>query len=246
MPRSPDITAIEKKGWEFEQKGFQERNVESLLKVLNKKEATEALTEIGKLNEETWRNVRSSVADLRAFVEMGGVSALITIFEGRVKDVVTLQLESALAPIKTSLTLVIDDFLSPAYDSIAAIATQLSGFVEENTYGTFIGALIGEAFGGDTGSFFGGIAGAAVEQGLKLLAIWWKDEWPKLITNIMTKIKDWWASLVPGGPGDAEGEWEWVFIGGQWMLRKKTPPDYDPGPGQTPEGYIEYREEHYF
>lgn len=157
MPKDVDI----RPGQTFHLPAAQEKNVESLLKVLSKKEATEALSEIGKLNNSGWNDIKESVIGLNEFMISGGVSSM----GQQIKDVIELQIEAILTPITNEINQIIVDAFNPILEKLSPLINDLSQFIAENKEGALIGAIIGMLLpGGAITAAIGAVVGALIQE----------------------------------------------------------------------------------
>jgi len=122
-------------------KGQQERNLDNLMKIFSKKEATQALTEMAKVKASTWTDIKDTVSDLRDLTLAGGVGNMIENIKGNVD----LTIADALSPLANDVNQLIADWMT---DNITPILTgivgNLSDFVTDNSAGSLIGGIIGE------------------------------------------------------------------------------------------------------
>lgn len=205
-------------------KGLQERNLDTLLKIFSKKEATEAITAIGKMEANTWIQVRDTVRDLKDVVAMGGVGTIVD----NLTESIQLRLDQAMAPINNQLSSIVTDTLGPIYADLQALATDMAAFVADGPTGAFWGSMVGSIWG-ELGQLMGGLIGAGVEQGIILLAIWWRDEWPKFLKEVIGNIKEWWKDVdIISKIGEAFTEWylgivEDIAPGATEFIRENRP-----------------------
>ena len=101
---------------------IQEKNLQHLIKVLGTKQSTDALTELGDTDKETWKNIRESVVGIRDFVIAGGISQ----FKAEIKEIVNEQVQGALSPLYNELQPLINE----AYKILEPIMPYLVEFVK--------------------------------------------------------------------------------------------------------------------
>ncbi|BDI54971.1 MAG: tail tape measure protein [Lokiarchaeia virus VerdaV4] len=202
---------IAERDWEFEKKGYQERNIDSLLQILKKKEATDALKALGDVDAESWVNMNSTVATLKDIIDLGGASIVVGDIKEHVKGVVEANVALALAPLKNEISVMMTDALGPIYSIINDIGNDLGDLVTDYKTGAFWGALAG-SYWGDYAVMAGAIMGAAIQAWWEEhFVVWWTEEWPKLIRAILDNL-----GKGVMGLGGAIGEgwedfWEWVM-----------------------------------
>ena len=85
---------------------IQDKNMESLIKVLGTKQSIDALTAIGDTDKETWKNIHESVVGIRDFVIAGGISQ----FKAEIKEIVNDQVYGALSPLLNEFQPLITEF----------------------------------------------------------------------------------------------------------------------------------------
>lgn len=161
MPREPEIQP----GSAFHLPAAQEKNVTSLIKVLGKKEATDALTEMAKVKPSTWTDIKDTVGDLKALAGVGGVGAILSSFTETIK----LQIENLLSPIQNEINQAIADQLAPLMTLLSGVINDLSQFLSDNKTGAGIGGIAGEIAamflpGGKLLVAIGALIGAAIQQ----------------------------------------------------------------------------------
>jgi hypothetical protein len=125
------------KGFEFELKGYQERNVETLLKTLSTKEAQTTIKELAKIEKDSWKQMglimlslkEISVNGLAGFTDIGVGEDLIN----SLKDTLTTQINSAIAPLKNELIAMINTLLSPIMPFLEQAINELSSLISRGT-----------------------------------------------------------------------------------------------------------------
>ena len=186
---------IAERDWEFEKKGYQERNIENLVKVLGKKEATDALKGLGEIDTESWVNMNSTVGTLKEIIDLGGASVVVGDFKEHVKGVVEDNVALAIAPLKNQISVIVSEYLKPVYDIINDVGNDMSGLISDYKTGAFWGAMVGSIWG-DYATMLGAFLGAAFQG-------FWEDAWPTfcndVIVGVAVAIKEWWKGLFEGG-----------------------------------------------
>ena len=123
-------------GQTFHLPAAQQANMDSLLKVLSSKKATDALTEIGRTKDSTWDNIKDTVVGLNDLVRAGGIQGTIQ-----------TQIDAILSPFKNEINQLITEALSPIKDIMTDINNELSTFIAENKVGAAIGGIAGQIAG---------------------------------------------------------------------------------------------------
>lgn len=209
MPRDVDIQP----GQSFHLPAAQEKNIGNLMKILNKREVTDALKKIGSIDAETWININSSVSTLKDVIDLGGASVVVGDFKDHVKTVLLDNIDLAIAPLKNELSVIISEYLAPVYEIVNDIGNDMGGLISDYKTGAFWGAMIGSIWG-EYATLFGGIAGAAIQAWWEEhFVVWWSEEWPKLITAILENIANWFGGDRWGTP---ENPLEGVDYLGSW------------------------------
>ena len=165
MPREP-IIGSGRKGFGFEQKGFQERNLALLLETLSKKEVQKSIEALSKFDKDEWIAMAATATMLNNFVSLGGASTLI----GSVKETIKLQIDSLLSPLTNEINQAITDIITPFInDLLTPLINDLNTFLSENSTGAGIGGIIGGVAslflpGGPILIAIGAIVGSIVEE----------------------------------------------------------------------------------
>ena len=198
MPRDVDIQP----GSTFHLPAAQDKNIQNLLKIFGKKEATQALTEMAKVDKSTWGDIRSTVSDLKQISALGGRSNIIAGF----KATVDLQIESLFSSFTNEVDQLIADALSPIQELINDIVNDLSQFISDNAVGAGVGGIVGGVAalflpGGPLLVALGALVGATIEA-------WWQNTLDNLPTD------------TPGG----EGYWRMTRTGWVWVPTGPLPP----------------------
>lgn len=221
MSKKEPIIPSGERGWQFEKKGFQEKNLKSLLSILGKKEALSALQALGENDATTWSSITQTVMDLRDIVDRGGSAIMVHTFTESVKENIKVQLKGAVSDLQNSVDQIIADQLAPMYEEFAKWASGLSTFVNEYQTGAFIGALVGSIFG-PLGELLGAATGSLMEY-------WVTGQWAK---DLMASKK---TDLDQQQIWDAFGESD------RWTaqhMRELTGTYYDPSAGVSGGGGI--------
>lgn len=204
MAKDVDI----KPGSTFHLPAAQQKNIESLVNILSKREATDALAGLGKIDSESWVNMNSTVSTLKEIIDLGGASVVVGDIKEHIKTVLLDQIDLALAPIKNELSIIITDYLKPLYDIIYDVTSDLNPFLQDYKTGAFMGAMVGSIWG-EGATIVGGLIGAGLESFFRFIFwdLWW-DHWPEM----MTKMVEWFKKDVPETIGGIwEDFWEWVM-----------------------------------
>jgi hypothetical protein len=128
MSKEPIVPTSED-DWKFAKKGFQERNLESLIGILSTKQATDTLTELAKTKPETWNDIKESVINLKEFVIGGGIS---TIKQG-IKEQFELTIQDAFAPLINEFAPIISliyEALEPFIDLLVPVAEWIVSWLK--------------------------------------------------------------------------------------------------------------------
>lgn len=144
-------------GQTFHLPAAQQANMDSLLKVLSSKKATDALTEIGKTKDSTWDNINETVVGLNDLVRAGGIQGTIQ-----------TQIDAILSPLKNEMNTLISEALAPIKEQVQDIWNELSTFISDNKTGAAIGGIAGQIAGmflpgGPILIAVGALFGAAIE-----------------------------------------------------------------------------------
>lgn len=215
MPKDVEIAP----GQTFHLPAAQQANVDNLLKILNKKEATDALKGLGEIDTESWVNMNSTVSTLKEIIDLGGASVVVGDIKEHIKQVLLDNINEAIAPLKNELSAIITDHLVPIYNILNDVTQDLIPFLNDYKTGAFTGALVGSIWGEGT-MILGGIMGAALEAFFRFIFwdLWW-DHWPRMMTDMVTFFKEWWKEATAGvgdfwedfwgGIGETVSGWFW-------------------------------------
>lgn len=198
---------------------IQEKNLQLLTEILKKKEVTDAITVMGKIETETWVNIQDIVMGLKEIMELGGTSELLTRFAESVDDTLSTTMDTILSPLENTFRTVLGESLSPINDAIVAFSNtlatvignalrpivtfitpyleSLSRFISGNQAGAFFGALAGSLLG-PIGTLVGGIVGAAIEHLIEWLTINWGKKPSDIIEEVLGE--DIWDIVFPPEP----------------------------------------------
>ena len=150
-----------RRGFGFEQKGFQERNLALLLETLSKKETQKSIEALSKIDKDEWIAMAATATTLNNFISLGGASTLIS----SIKETITLQIESILSPLTNEINQHITTILAPFIsDILTPMINELNTFLSENQTGAGIGGIVGSVLGSFVpgGSIFGPLVGAII------------------------------------------------------------------------------------
>jgi len=117
MPKDFDFMGTGFKGAGFELKGQQERNLDSLLTILNTKPATDTLTAIAKVDKETWGNIKSTVSDLKGLASGSDLSILSGIGDS-ITETIKTELNAVTSELQNAINTSINDLLEPFMPAI--------------------------------------------------------------------------------------------------------------------------------
>ena len=196
MPRE-SIVGSGRRGFGFEQKGFQERNLALLLETLSKKEVQKSIEALAKFDKDEWVEMANTATSLNNFVALGGVSTLTS----SIKETIKLQIDSLLSPLKNEINQAITSIIAPFIaDILTPMINSLNDFLAENITGAGIGGIVGSIAsiflpGGPIWVTLGAVVGAAIEEYFK-----WVDD-------IFPDPLDLPPSRTPGGYGSY---YEWL------------------------------------
>ena len=213
---SDPIRGTGRRGFGFEKKGFQDRNLADLLKILSKKETQKAIEDLSKIKKDEWKAMAETATMLNSFVSLGGNVAFFNIMKESIKETIKLQIESLLSPITNEINQAITDLLGTFLtDVINPIVNDITTFFSENAVGTgaggIAGAVIGAFLGNPAiGALIGAAVGAVIEDeltkffaGEKSLISDAENVWP-IIETLWERI---WNNLfgIGGGGGGSSG-----------------------------------------
>ncbi len=138
MPRE-SIVGSGRKGFGFEQKGFQERNLALLLETLSKKEVQKSIEALAKFEKDEWVEMANTATSLNNFVALGGVSTLTS----SIKETIKLQIDSLLSPLKNELNQGIAELINPLLEILTPVINDLTTFLADNAVGAGVGGIAG-------------------------------------------------------------------------------------------------------
>lgn len=208
MPREP-IIGSGRKGFGFEQKGFQERNLALLLETLSKKEVQKSIEALSKIEKDEWTAMANTATMLNSFVELGGTGELLS----SIKTTINLKMDEFLAPLQNEINQQITDLINPLIELVTPVVNDLSTFLSENATGAGAGGiagLIASKFlpGGSIWIVLGALLGSAIEDELTKFfegesSVFSDTEnfWPVFIRLWIRA----WEGLFGGGVGDGGG-----------------------------------------
>ena len=167
MPRE-DIIPSGFKGAAFEQKGLEERNLQTLLKSLSNKETQKSIEALSNIERDEWKAMAVTVTMLNNFVSLGGADILTS----SIKETIKLQIDSLLSPLMNEINQAITDIITPfVSDILTPMINDLNAFLSENNVGAGIGGIAGSIVslflpGGVLWIAIGSIMGAKIEEDL--------------------------------------------------------------------------------
>lgn len=130
-PKDFDFEGLGRKGFGFEEKGYQERNLGNLLKSLSKKKTQEAVKDLSEIEPESWLHMSSMVSNLVNL--KGGTGTDLDIIgdlTSTIKDTLKTELDAALAPLKNEIMSAIntglDPFMPAINEAVGGIASMIS------------------------------------------------------------------------------------------------------------------------
>ena len=126
MPRENPIIGSGRRGFGFEQKGFQERNLGLLLETLSKKEVQKSIEALSKFDKDEWIAMAATATTLNNFISLGGASTLIS----SVKETIKLQIDSLISPLKNELNELINTLLKPILPLLTDIVNTLTPIIQ--------------------------------------------------------------------------------------------------------------------
>lgn len=174
MSREP-IVGSGRKGFGFEQKGFQEKNLQLLLETLSKKETQKSIEALSKIEKDEWKAMAAAATELNSFLSLGGTSQVFTSMAESIKETIKLQIDALLAPITNEINSSILNLLNPFIEWLTPVINELSTFLSENQVGVGVGGIAGYVLGSFTplgpivGGIVGAIVGALIEVGYETL-----------------------------------------------------------------------------
>lgn len=125
MPREPEIQP----GSTFHLPAAQEKNIGNLMKIFSKREATDALTAIGKMDKDTWGSVKDTVIGLGSFVAKGGIST----FKDEIRQVINNEVTGIMSPILNEFQPLFSLFykaIEPVLPLIQDVVTWIVSFLK--------------------------------------------------------------------------------------------------------------------
>lgn len=148
-------------------KGFQERNLENLLKVLENKEAQKTLQVLAEVPREQWADIKESTHNIKAIVEGGGIDTIIADFKGHIVTTIEENIDAQLAPIYNEIDAIINKVITQFFVDwgLDKLANDTAAWLSDYSTGSFLGAMVGGVWG-KGGEVVGAIVGAAFEQWL--------------------------------------------------------------------------------
>lgn len=196
---SDPIRSTGRRGFGFEQKGFQERNLQLLLETLSKKETQKAIESLAKIEKDEWKAMAETASFLNTFISLGGKVALFNTMQESIKETIKLQIDSLLSPLTNEINQAITDQLAPFInDLLTPLINDLTTFLSENRTGAGIGGIVGSIAslflpGGPFLVAIGAIIGAAIEN---LLSFFTQGT---LTEDMVVLQRIWWEETGGGG-----------------------------------------------
>ena len=132
IPKDVDISP----GQAFHEPAEQERNLENLLRTFGKKEATEALGALGKIEKDTWKDIGGFFKDIKSIAESGTLlDTLVGDITEFKQDIKSMIIDPILAPILEEF----GDEIVWIVDKISKLATLIATVI--STITDFLGAI---------------------------------------------------------------------------------------------------------
>lgn len=225
MSRDP-IIGSGRKGFGFEKKGIQERNLLLLLETLSKKETQKAVEALSKIKKDEWIAMAATATMLNSFVTLGGNVAFFNVMTESIKETIKLQVDSLLSPLTNEINQQITDLLTPFInDVLGPVINQLTTFIATNTVGAGIGGIAGAVAslfipGGPILIAIGAVIGAAVEEAIRDPAFEGDVRIEEFLSNRdefsffgIDRIEDFleWIGKIPTGTGGRKGGFQDAF-----------------------------------
>lgn len=158
------------KGAAFEQKGMEERNLQTLLKSLSNKETQKSIEALSKIERDEWTAMAITATTLNNFLSLGGPSELINSITSSIETTIKLQIDSLLSPINNEINTAINEILGPFINNVLTPAVNtLTNFLGNNMEGAAIGGIVGAIAslvlpGGPIWIAIGAAVGAAIQD----------------------------------------------------------------------------------
>ena len=158
------------KGPGFEMKGFQQRNLENLLKTLSNKETQKSIEALSKIKKDEWKAMATTAIMLNSFLTLGGIEAFTSRFTESIKNTIELKIDEFLSPLNNQINQAISDILAPFLANILTpVVNNLTTFLGDNMVGAGIGGIAGAIAsmvlpGGPIWIAIGAAIGAAIQD----------------------------------------------------------------------------------
>ena len=101
---------------------IQEKNLQHLIKVLGTKQSIDALTALGDVDKDTWKDIKESVVSLKDFVIGGGISSI----KEEIKDIIYENAQGALTPLYNELQPIINEL----YKAVEPLMPYITEFTK--------------------------------------------------------------------------------------------------------------------
>ena len=165
MPKDYNFEGSGHRGAAFEQKGFQERNLQLLLKTLSNKTVQKSVEALSQIEKDEWRSMAETTLALNSFVELGGAGKLLS----SIKDTIDLKMDEYLAPLQNEINQQITDLINPLIELITPVVNDLSTFIADNAVGSGVGGIAGSIAalwlpGGVVWPIMGALLGAILQD----------------------------------------------------------------------------------
>ena len=126
---SDPIRSTGRRGFGFEQKGFQERNLALLLDTLSKKETQKSIEALSKIEKDEWKFMAATATTLNNFVSLGGIEELFSTLKNSINETIKLQIDALLSPLQNELDQGISDLLAPIMPFLTDAINDLSDVI---------------------------------------------------------------------------------------------------------------------
>ena len=168
MPKEP-IVGSGFKGPGFEMKGFQQRNLENLLKTLSNKETQKSIEALSKIKKDEWKFMAEATTQLNSFLALGGIEAFASHFTERINTTIELKIDEFLSPLNNEINQAITDILSPVMEILSPVINDIVTFISVNATGAAVGGIVGAILGmvlpgGPIWIAIGAAIGAAIQD----------------------------------------------------------------------------------
>ena len=170
MPREP-IVGSGRKGFGFEQKGFQEKNLQLFLETISKKETQKSIEALSKIDKDEWKAIATTATQLNSFISLGDTTGFLANMATSIKNTIKLQIDSLFSTLTNEINQGITNALQPLIDLLIPLINELSTFIANNTLGAGLGGIAGMVIayflpGGSFWVVLGAAIGAEIEESI--------------------------------------------------------------------------------